>query len=124
MARTILDKELEELNWQIRQLGSLVEESLSKALRALETSDLAMASTIIESDATIDNLRTTIEEHTHRLLTVQQPLGGRDLRYLTSALSIVGDLERMGGGAAGIAQNILRMAPLRGPSMSHVKVES
>jgi phosphate transport system protein len=44
---------------------------------------------------------------------MQQPLGGQDLRYLTSVLSIVGDLERMGDGAAGIAQNILRMAPLR-----------
>jgi phosphate transport system protein len=64
----------------------------------------------------------TIEEHTVRLLTLQQPLGGRDLRYLTSSLSIAGDLERAGDGAAGIAQIILRMAPLREDKLSQLKV--
>ena len=59
---------------------------------------------LIEADNLIDSLRVTVEEHTIRLLTLQQPLGGRDLRYLTSALSIAGDLERTGDGAEGIAQ--------------------
>src|SRR5438876_10153371 len=113
MARTLLDKELYELDRQIIQLGTLVDDALSKALEALETGDLAKSGLVIEADAAIDSLRTTVEEHTIRLLTLQQPLGGRDLRYLTSALSIAGDLERAGDGAAGIAQNILRMAPLR-----------
>ena len=113
MARTVLDKELQELNAQIIQLGSLVDDALGKVLDALETGDVAMSGMVIEADAIIDSLRAAIEEHTIRLLTLQQPLGGRDLRYLTSALSIVSDLERTGDGAAGIAQNILRMAPLR-----------
>jgi phosphate transport system protein len=124
MARTILDKELEELNWQIRQLGSLVEEALSKVIRTLETGDLAMASMVIESDMTVDSLRATIEEHAHRLLTVQQPLGGRDLRYLTSALVIAGILERIGDGAEGIAQIILRMVPLRSRSAIQVSINA
>src|SRR5437773_5369115 len=124
MARTVLDKELQELDEQILRLGSLVDDALAKALDSLETGDIAKAGLVIEADAGIDILRAAIEEHTIRLLTLQQPLGGRDLRYLASALSVAGDLERTGDGAAGIAQNILRMAPLRGPSMSHVKVES
>jgi phosphate transport system protein len=113
VTRTILDKELQGLNTQIIQLGSLVDDALGKALDALETGDVAMSGMVIEADAIIDSLRAAIEEHTIRLLTLQQPLGGRDLRYLTSVLSIVSDLERTGDGAAGIAQNILRMAPLR-----------
>ena len=124
MARTILDRELEELNWQIQQLGSLVEEALSKALESLEASDLTIASMVIESDVAIDSLRATIEERTHRLLSVQQPLGGRDLRYLTSALSIASDLERMGDGAEGITQIILRMVPLRSPSAAQVSIKA
>jgi phosphate transport system protein len=114
MSRTILDKELQELDNQIIRLGSLVDKALEAALEALKTGDLAKSGMVIESDELIDSLRTSAEEHTIRLLTMQQPLGGQDLRYLTSVLSIVGDLERMGDGAAGIAQNILRMAPLRG----------
>ncbi|HEU0001336.1 MAG TPA: PhoU domain-containing protein [Ktedonobacteraceae bacterium] len=113
MARTILDKELQDLEEQISRLGALVDDALEKALDALETGDLAKSGMVIEADAMIDSLRAAIEEHTIRLLTLQQPLGGRDLRFLTSALSIAGDLERTGDGAAGIAQIILRMSPLR-----------
>lgn len=113
MARTLLDKELQELDAQIIRLGSLVDDALTKALEALETGDIAKSGMVIEADTVIDSLRMAIEEHTIRLLTLQQPLGGRDLRYLTSALSIAGDLERTGDGAAGIAQIILRMTPLR-----------
>ena len=114
MARTLLDKELQALDAQIIHLGSLVDDALAKALDALEMADVAKSGMVIEADAIIDSLRAAIEEHTIRLLTLQQPLGGRDLRYLTSALSIAGDLERTGDGAAGIAQIILRMTPLRG----------
>ena len=123
MARTILDKELQVLNEQIIRLGSLVDEALELALGALGKGDLAAASVVIENDNLIDSLRMTIEEHSVRLLTLQQPLGGRDLRYLTSSLAIAGDLERAGDGAAGIAQIILRMAPLRDGKLSQVKVD-
>jgi phosphate transport system protein len=115
MARSILDKELQDLNEQIIKLGGLVDDALEKALEALELGDLAKSGMVIEADAMIDSLRAAVEEHAIRLLTLQQPLGGRDLRFLTSALSIAGDLERTGDGAAGIAQIILRMTPLRGP---------
>ena len=113
MARTLLDKELQELNDQIIKLGAQVDDALGIALEALETGDLPKSGMVIEADAIIDSQRAAIEEHTIRLLTLQQPLGGRDLRFLTSALSIAGDLERTGDGAAGIAQIILRMSPLR-----------
>lgn len=122
MARTVLDQELEALDRQIIQLGALVNDALGKALEALETGDLAKSGLVIEGDAIIDSLRVAVEEHTIRLLTLQQPLGGRDLRFLTSALSIAGDLERTGDGAAGIAQIILRMTPLRGNTELPIKV--
>ncbi|HEV2582841.1 MAG TPA: phosphate signaling complex protein PhoU [Ktedonobacteraceae bacterium] len=114
MARVLLDKELQELDGQIQRLGALVDEALEKALEALGSGDIAKSGMVIEGDTIIDSLRMAVEEHTIRLLTLQQPLGGRDLRFLTSALSIASDLERTGDGAAGIAQIILRMAPLRG----------
>lgn len=122
MTRTILDTELQELDAQIIKLGQMVDDALGKALEAMETGNQAKAGMVIEADAIVDSLRAAIEEHTIRLLTLQQPLGGRDLRYLTSVFSIVGDLERIGDGAAGIAQNMLRMEPLRGAQLSQVAV--
>jgi phosphate transport system protein len=122
MTRTVLDNELQDLDAQIVKLGQLVDDALDKALDAMETGNQASAGMVIEADVIVDSLRAAIEEHTIRLLTLQQPLGGRDLRYLTSAFSIVGDLERIGDGAAGIAQNILRMEPLRSVQLSQVAV--
>lgn len=122
MTRTVLDNELQDLDAQIVKLGQLVDDALGKALDAMGAGNQASAGMVIEADAIIDSLRAAIEEHTIRLLTLQQPLGGRDLRYLTSAFSIVGDLERIGDGAAGIAQNILRMEPLRSVQLSQVAV--
>src|SRR6266567_6960520 len=113
MTRVVLDKELQELDTQIVRLGTLVDEALDLALESLESGDLAKAGMVIEGDTIIDSLRAAIEEHTIRLLTLQQPLGGRDLRLLTSELSIAGDLERTGDGAEGIAQILLRLSPLR-----------
>jgi phosphate transport system protein len=124
MTRLLLDKELLELDVQILRLGSLVDEALAQALEALETGDLAKAGMVIEGDTIIDSLRAAIEEHTIRLLTLQQPLGGRDLRLLTSVLSIAGDLERTGDGAAGIALIILRMAPLRGSHVPQIEIKA
>ncbi len=124
MARTLLDKELSELDRQITHLGELVNDALALALEALETGDLAKSGRVIENDTIIDSLRAAVEEHTIRLLTLQQPLAGQDLRYLTATLSVAGELERIGDGAAGIAQIILRMVPLRGSTMPHVKLES
>src|SRR5689334_17675920 len=122
MTRSILDTELQDLDAQIIKLGRLADDALGKALEAMGTGNQATAGMVIEADAMVDSLRAAIEEHTIRLLTLQQPLGGRDLRYLTSAFSIVGDLERIGDGAAGIAQNLLRMAPLRSSHFSHFEV--
>jgi phosphate transport system protein len=124
MTRTLLDKELQELDEQIKQLGHQVDEALGTALEALRGGDQARSGMVIEADARIDGLRAAIEEHTIRLLTLQQPLGGVDLRYLTAALSIAGDLERIGDGAAGIATIILRMVPLRTEATSLVEVDS
>ncbi|WP_376797295.1 phosphate uptake regulator PhoU [Thermogemmatispora sp.] len=124
MTRTLLDKELQELDQQINQLGAMVDEALKNALEALRTGDQARSGMVIEADARVDSLRAAIEEHTIRLLTLQQPLAGMDLRYLTAALSIAGDLERIGDGAAGIATIILRMVPLRAEVASLVEVDS
>jgi phosphate transport system protein len=110
MPRTTLDAELAELNKRVIHLGSLVETALEQALAALKTKDLATCGLVIASEAFIDETRTKVEQQAFQLLTLQQPLGSRDLRFITSSVVIVGDLERIGDGAEGIAQLIVRMA--------------
>ena len=47
MARTLLDKELQDLYDQIVRLGALVDDALEKALEALGTGDLAKSGMVI-----------------------------------------------------------------------------
>jgi phosphate transport system protein len=111
MKRTALDNDLQELDAQVIHLGTMVEHALSLALKALEESDQDKAGEVVERDNAIDALHLAIEQHALRILMLQQPLGGRDLRYLGSVVPIAIDLERIGDEAEGIAQNVLRIIP-------------
>jgi phosphate transport system protein len=109
MRRVLLDHALQELDAQVIQLGSLVAQALTKALEAVETRDQDVAGAVVMADTTIDDLHLAIEKHALRILLLQQPLGGRDVRYLTAVPPIAIDLERIGDEAEGIAQDVLRM---------------
>ena len=113
MTRTMLDVQLHEISTGIIKLGTLVETALEQALQAVQSGDQALCGLVIASDRTIDDLRVEVERLAFQSLTLQQPLAGRDLRLLSLAPLITGDLERMGDNAAGIASLLLRMAPLR-----------
>src|SRR5258708_37182378 len=103
MSRTVLDKELQGLTDQIIRLGSLVDDPLGGALEALEVGDLAKAGIVSETDAIVDSQRAAVVEHTIRVLTFQQPLGGPDLRLLTATLSVASSLKCMCDLPPGIA---------------------
>src|SRR5262249_22491168 len=80
---------------------------------AVETGDQDKAGMVVVSDGTIDDLHLAIEENTFRVLSLQQPLAGRVLRYLTAVVPMAIDLERIGDEAESVAQHVLRMLPLR-----------
>jgi phosphate transport system protein len=112
MPRKALDQEMQKLHAQIMQTGSLVEETLAKALASLETGDQAELRLLITTGSDVNRLNAAIEKQALHLLILQQPLGGRDLRYLTAAIPIAGKLEQAGDEAMEIAQLILEMPPL------------
>lgn len=109
MVRNTLDRALQHLNLQVNQLGSLVDKALATALIVLETGDREQAQRLVLSDRLIDAFRTEIEEHAMRLLLLQQPLGGQEVRFLTSVRTIASRLERIGDSAAAIARVMLQI---------------
>jgi len=119
MARTILDAQLHEISTETIKLGNLVATALSQVLQALQSRDQALYSQVIESDKAIDILRFEVEQLAFRSLMLQQPLGGRDLRFLTSIPKIASHLERIGDNATGIAKLLLLMAPLHTLNTNH-----
>ena len=111
MTRTVLDAQLLEIRTGTLKLGTLVATALDLALQALQSRDPALCSQLIKSDEMINDLRFEVEQLTFRTLTLQQPLAGHDLRFLSAIPAIVTDLERIGDNAAGIAQLLLPMIP-------------
>lgn len=112
MTRTTLDTQMHEIRTRIIRLGTLVEMALEQAIQSVQNGDQALCGLVIASDGTIDEVRSEVERLAFQSLTLQQPLAGHDLRFLSSAPSIAGDLERMGDNAAGIAKLLVRMASL------------
>jgi phosphate transport system protein len=103
------EQELEVLKERLLLMGGAAETSIQKAIRSLERRDKALANEIFEEDRKIDRLEIEIEERCLRLLALQQPLA-RDLRFITAALKISNDLERVGDHGVNIAGSTLRLA--------------
>lgn len=106
--RGTLDRELARLRDELLRLGSLVDSAIERALRALQTRDLALARQILQDDQAINDLRYKIEEDCLTLIATQQP-AAVDLRTTVAILNIIIDLERMADHAAGIAEIVIRM---------------
>ncbi len=103
MTRRTFDQELARLQDEVLALGSLVEEALVQSVETLKQRDFAGSRRLIAGDRAINERRYAIEEDTMTLIATQQPMA-RDMRLLAAILEIVGELERMGDYAKGIAR--------------------
>jgi phosphate transport system protein len=104
------EQDLEALKEQLLLMGGRVENSIHKAIRALERRDEGLALDVVREDLVIDQHEIDIEERCLRLLALQQPLA-RDLRFITASLKISNDLERIGDHAVNIAGSAQRLGP-------------
>jgi phosphate transport system protein len=101
-----LQIEIEKIKKQILSLGAMVEEQLSRAIRAVETKNLDIAKGVIESDRRVDEIEVEIEEECLKILALHQPVAV-DLRFITAVIKINNDLERIGDEAVNIAERVI-----------------
>ena len=107
MMRKALEVKIQNLKDEILILGSMVEQAMRDALKALKKRDIEASRRIYAADAEINAKRFDIERETLIAIATQQPMA-HDLRVLASILEIASELERMGDYAKGIAKiNIL-----------------
>jgi phosphate transport system protein len=109
MARETLDRKLRHLLDEILVLDSMVEAALLDAVEALKKRDLELARRVYTGDAQINNKRFELENDIIITIATTQPVMAGDLRLVASILEVVGELERMGDYAKGIAHITLRM---------------
>lgn len=107
--RNRFDRQLEQLNNELINMGSLIEEAIEMAITALMKQDAKKAKEIVDFDEEIDEKEREIESLCLKLLLQQQPVA-RDLRQISAALKMITDMERIGDHAADISEMTLSMA--------------
>jgi len=100
---SVLDKELNELRQSILIMAGKVEWMISNSIKALIDRDTLLAERTIEYDHEVNAAEVDIDERCLEILALRHP-AARDLRFITLALKIVTDLERIGDKCSNIAK--------------------
>jgi phosphate transport system protein len=108
MLRKTFERDLQHLQDEVLELGSMVEKAILESVDDLKRRDHEASQRLIVGDRTINAKRFAIESETLTLIATQQPMAG-DLRTLAAVLEIATELERMGDYAKGIAKINLLM---------------
>ena len=123
------NEQLEQLNGRLSEMGALCEaciDSVAVTLSGLnadgtknEEATEQRVLKIYRTDAEIDEMERTIEAQCLRLLLKQQPVAG-DLRFISAALKMISDMERIGDQASDIAEITRDIED--SPVISHVPI--
>ncbi len=107
--RNRFDEQLHHLNHELLAMGSLIEQAIRAATTALEKQDVAAAQIAIAADREVDQMERDIESLCLKLLLQQQPVA-KDLRFISAALKMITDMERIGDQAADIAELVIYLS--------------
>jgi phosphate transport system protein len=102
------DLELEQLRGRILAMGSNLVAMIQETTRALVDRDSAAARRMIEYDHEINRQEVAIDELALNVIALRQP-AARDLRFITLALKVSTDLERIGDCCVNLAERTLEL---------------
>jgi phosphate transport system protein len=122
---SVFDEELQRLKDKILKMGSMVEDAIKNSIQALVERDNTLAINVIDNDRVVNTLDVEIDEEAIRLIALRQPKAS-DLRFITMAMKITTDLERMGDLAVNIAERALELndEPILKPYIDIPKMRS
>lgn len=103
------EDELDKLRTRLVRMGSIVEEQVEFAFRALLEGNAELARIVVERDEKVDKLDIKIDKQCQRIFALQQPVAS-DLRLLLAAIKINNELERIGDMALNVASPVLSVA--------------
>jgi len=103
------DEEMESLRNQVLKMGGMVEQQISGAIDALQSTDARGAEKIILNDHKVNALEVAIDEACTQILARRQPAAS-DLRMVIAVIKTITDLERIGDEAEKIAKMALSLA--------------
>jgi len=102
------EQELRKLREQVLRMGAKVEEIISGSIKALLERDTVLATRMIAFDRKINQMEIDIDELCMVILARRQPVAS-DLRFITMALKLVTDLERIGDLGVNISERVVEL---------------
>ena len=108
------DEELKTLKEKLLEMATRAEEQIALAIRSLKDREEKLACQVLDREETINLLDIEIDEMCQRLLALRQPMAA-DLRFITSAMKISSDVERIGDLAVNIAERTIDL--LKNPQL-------
>ncbi len=102
------EAELNGLREQLLLMGAKVEEMIANSMRALVDRDTLLAKEMIEFDNQINRIEIETDEACLRILARRQPVAS-DLRFITIALKLVTDLERIGDLGVNMCERVIEL---------------
>jgi phosphate transport system protein len=98
-----LHREVERLKKKVLSLSAMTEESVLRAVQAVEERDSSLALRVVQNDYAVDQAEVEVEEECLKILALYQPVA-IDLRFIIAVLKINSDLERIADLAVNIAE--------------------
>ena len=108
--RRHFEDELEKLRTLLIRMGSLVDEQVELASKAVLNSDMESARFVLKREARVNEYDLMVDGLCQRILALTQPVA-IDLRMLIAAMRIDSEFERIGDIAVNLAE---RVEPLSG----------
>ena len=105
---THFQQELNKLKENLLKMAGLAEQAISNAVEALVQRNTSLAEKTIKEDEKINQMEILIDEWCLKLLALHQPMAA-DLRFITSAMRINIELERIGDLAVNIAERVISL---------------
>lgn len=109
MNRSKFDEDLKRLGDELIEMGGLIEKAITDANEALRNHDIKLAEAVVRFDEEINGKEKEIESLCLKLLLQQQPVA-KDLRFISTALKMITDMERIGDQSADISEITIRLA--------------
>jgi phosphate transport system protein len=102
------EAELQKLRDRLLLMGAKVEEIIKGSMQALLERDSDQAKKMIQADRRINQLEVAIDQMCLQILARRQPVAS-DLRFITIAMKLVTDLERIGDQAVNLCERVLEL---------------
>jgi len=104
----IRGSEIEKLRGMLLRMAGYVETSIRDSVQSLVGRDSDLARQVIEKDHEINAMDVAVDEECIKLLALIQPMAS-DLRFITTAMKIAPELERIADNSVNISERALEL---------------